>query len=33
MLAADGGVHTLNNSIDSISRHYKSVMLKDAVYI
>jgi hypothetical protein len=33
MLAVDGGVHTLDNPVDSISSHYKRVMLEDTVNV
>jgi hypothetical protein len=33
LLAADGGVHPLDDSVDGISSHHKGVMLQDAVDI
>ena len=33
LLAANGGVHTLDDSVDGIASHYNGVMLQDAVDI
>jgi hypothetical protein len=33
LLAADGGVHPLDDPVDGISSHHKGVMLQDAVDI
>jgi hypothetical protein len=33
LLAVDGCVHPLDNSVDSVSSHYKRVMLEDTVNV